>query len=174
MMLTAQIRIAAARRTYDTEEQARLVELFGPPERWNETAKSLYWTHATVMVPPFEGQTCVDVLVPCTYDFDVAVAKYFRGVEHGEIPLEFLFSGTMFYDDAHGALQTARISWDAEATVRFPVSVWKEMMDHYFPDSAWLRLRNDTFDRLYAYKSGRAFLTWEQAFESLLDASARM
>jgi hypothetical protein len=36
------------------------------------------------------------------------------------------------------------------------------------PNTAWLNLRKDVFDRLLAYKSPRALPTWEQAVESLL------
>jgi hypothetical protein len=107
----------------------------------------------------------------CTYDFDVVGTKYFAALEDGEIPLEFLFSGTVFYRDATGALQAVQIPWEKEAKFRLPVGVWREMMDHYFPNSAWLRIRKDTFDRLYEYRSRHALLTWERTLESLLEAS---
>jgi Family of unknown function (DUF6084) len=42
------------------------------------------------------------------------------------------------------------------------------MMDIYYPNSAWLRLRRDAFERLYQYKRRRGIPTWEQALESLL------
>ena len=71
----------------------------------------------------------------------------------GEIPLDLLFSGTVFYTGAGGALQINRISWNAEAAHRLPVRVWRETMDHYFPDSAWLRLDRETFDRLVAFRA---------------------
>ena len=29
------------------------------------------------------------------------------------------------------------------------------MMEHYYPNSAWLCLRKDIFDRLFAYKSAQ-------------------
>src|SRR3954453_2997085 len=70
VMLTAQIRIDVTRRTHDVDTRTRLTELFGEPERWRETARSLFWTHASVVVPPFEGRTRVALLVPCTYDFE--------------------------------------------------------------------------------------------------------
>jgi hypothetical protein len=41
-------------------------------------------------------------------------------------------------------------------------------MDHYFPHSAWLRLRKDAFDRLWAYRTRRALPTWEDTIEALL------
>lgn len=171
VMLTAQIRIDVAKRGYDPETQARLADLFGAPERWGETARSLYWTHATAVIPSFAGTTQVALLVPCTYDFDVAVAKYFSGIENGEIPIELLFTGSVFYTDANGLLKTARIGWDVETTYRMPVRVWKDIMDHYFPNSAWVRMRRDTFDRLYAYKTRRALPTWEQAIDALVLAA---
>jgi hypothetical protein len=45
------------------------------------------------------------------------------------------------------------------------------MMDIYYPNSAWLCLRRDVFDRLYQYKRGRGMATWEQALESILPSA---
>ena len=42
------------------------------------------------------------------------------------------------------------------------------MMDLYFPNTGWLRLRRETLDALQRYKSGRALLTWDETFELLL------
>ena len=171
LALTTQIRIAATRRSYDERAQARLVELFGDPSRWSQTLRSLLWAHTTVSVPAFTGSTVVEMPLPCTYDFDVAATKYFHALGDGEVPLEFLFSGTVFYAGGQG-LQAARIPWDREAHFRLPVRLWKEMMEHYFPGTAWLRLRTDTFDRLYAYKAERGLASWEDAVEALLAAEA--
>lgn len=170
VMLGVQIRIAATQRGYSEDEQAQLGDLFGAPHRWKDTLGSLLWTHATVVVAPFRGATVADLLVPCTYDFDVAAAKYLAGVRDGEIPLELLFSGTVFYTDEDGALQINRISWNAEASHRLPVSVWREMMDHYFPASAWLRLDRGTFDRLVAFRARGSLTSWEVVFDALLAA----
>jgi hypothetical protein len=112
--------------------------------------------------------------VPCTFDFNVAATKYFAGLTDGEVPLNLLFSGTVFYAGGEGALQVAQISWDKEARYRLPVQVWKEMMDIYYPNSAWLSLRKDVFDRLYRYKVRRGIPTWEQALESLLPDEERL
>lgn len=169
--LNTQIRIAARQRHYEAAEQERLRELFGEPHRWGETLRSLLWTHTVLQVPRFSGSTVVEMPVPCTYDLEVVAAKYFYALEDGEVPLEFLFGGTVFYAAEDGRLQTARISWEKEAEFRLPVGLWKEMMDHYFPNSAWIRLRKDTFDELYDYKVRMGFLTWEAAMEALLRAS---
>src|ERR671917_703297 len=169
--LNTQVRIAATQRHYDTAEQERLLELFGEPHRWGNTLRSLLWTHTTLQVSPFSGSTVVDMPVPCTYDLEVVAAKYFYALEDGEVPLEFLFSGTVFYAGEDGRLQVTRISWEKEAEFRLPVRLWKEMMDHYFPNSAWIRLRRDAFDRLYDYKVRMGLPSWEAAVEALLRAS---
>jgi len=169
--LNTQIRIAATQRHYDTMEQERLLEVFGEPNRWRNTLRSLLWTHTVLQVPPFSGSTVVDMPVPCTYDLEVIAAKYFYALEDGEVPLEFLFSGTVFYAAEDRRLQVARISWEKEAEFRLPVRLWKEMMERYFPNSAWIRLRKDAFDRLYDYKAHRGLPTWEAAIEALLHAS---
>jgi Family of unknown function (DUF6084) len=169
--LNTQIRIAATQRPYERAEQERLLELFGEPSRWKDTLRSLLWTHTVLQVPPFSGSTVADMPVPCTYDLEVVAAKYFYALEAGEVPLEFLFSGTVFYAGEGGRLQVERISWEKEAEFRLPVRLWKEMIEHYFPNSAWIRLRRDAFDRLYDYKIRKGLPTWEAAVEALLRAS---
>jgi hypothetical protein len=169
--LNTQIRIAATQRHYDAAEQERLLELFGEPSRWKDTLRSLLWTHTVVHVPPFSGSTVADMPVTCTYDLEVVAAKYFYALEDGEVPLEFLFSGTIFYAGEDGRLQVARISWEKDAEFRLPVRLWKEMMERYFPNSAWIRLHRDAFDQLYDYKIRRGLPTWETAIEALLHAS---
>ena len=166
--LRCQIRLEVTRRRYGTDEQVRLRDLFGEPEQWKDTLRSMLWTHANVIVPPFTGSTVVDLSVPCTYDFNIAATKYFYALEDGDIPLLFLFSGTVFYAAETGALQVAQIPWDREATFRLSVQVWQNMIDHYYPNSAWLYLQRDVFDRLYQYKLRRGLPTWEQVVASLL------
>lgn len=166
--LRCQIQIEATRRHYDAQEQQRLLDLFGEPERWSRTLRAMLWTHASTIVTPFQGTTLVELHVPCSFDFNVAAVKYFAGLENGEVPLNLMFSGTVFYETADGTLQVEQISWDKEARYRLPVKVWKEMMDHYYPNIAWLCLRRDVFDRLAQYKMDRGIPTWEQALESLI------
>jgi hypothetical protein len=170
--LGVQVRIAAAQRPYSPTEQERLLEVFGESSRWAQTLKSLLWTLANVQVPAFTGETVVDVAIPCTYDFDVVSAKYFDALqaEGGDIPLELLFSGTVFYAGEMG-LQVEQISWTKEARFAMPVKVWQDVMALYFPNSAWLRIHKDTFDRLHAYRARNALPSWEAALENLLSAS---
>jgi hypothetical protein len=169
--LNTQVRIAATQRHYDTAEQERLLELFGEPHRWGHTLRSLLWTHTTLQVSPFSGSTVVDMPVPCTYDLEVVATKYFNALEDGEVPLEFLFSGMVFYAEEDGRLQISRISWEKEAEYRMPVRLWTEMMEQYFPNSAWIRLHKDVFDQLYDYKVRMGLPNWEAAVEALLRTS---
>ena len=172
VMLDVQLRIAATQRGYDEAEQALLAELFGEPHRWADTLRGLLWTQATLVVPPFDGSTVADLYLPCTYDFDVAAAKYLAALGDGDVPLELLFSGTVFYAGPGGALQVSRISWAAEAAYRLPVRVWREAIDAHFPHSAWLRLDREAFDRLAAFKASRTLPSWEAALDVLLQAAA--
>jgi len=169
IMLNTQIRIAPNERHYAAGEQARLAELFGEAARWGETLKSLLWANTTLLVPPFSGAAQVDLPVPCTYDFEVVSAKYFAALEGGEVPLEFLFSGTVFYAGA-GGLRVEQIPWEKEARYELPVAVWQETMERYFPNSAWLRMRKETFERLYRYRARQSLPTWDDVLERLLRA----
>jgi hypothetical protein len=168
--LRAQIQIEATRRNYDADEQARLLDLFGQPDRWGQTLRSMLWTHASVVVPRFTGSALVDIVVPCTFDFNIAATKYFHGVASGDLPLCFQFSGTVFYQGENETLQVAPISWDKEAKYRLPVKVWKGLMEVYYPNSAWLALQRDTFEKLYQFKMREGIPTWEEALERALSA----
>ena len=171
VLLDTQIQIAARRRAYDQAAHDRLFELFGPAHAWGTTLRTLLWTRTTSVVPPFTGSTVVYIPVTCTYDLEVAASRYLAALPDGMVPLEFLFSGTVFYTAGNGLLQTVRISWEQEAEYRLPVSVWHETMDHHFPQSAWLRLSRDAYDRLCTYKSRNALATWEETVDSLLPAA---
>jgi len=166
--LRCQIQIEVTRRRYTAEEQSRMRDLFGEPDRWSQTLRNLLWTHAHVVVPSFQGSTVADLLVPCTFDFNVAATKYFEGLTDGEIPLHLMFSGTVFYAGSDDVLQVAPISWEQETKFKLPVKVWRAMMASYYPNCVWLNLRRDVFERLYQYKTQRGIPTWEQALEEVL------
>jgi hypothetical protein len=168
ILLDVQIQIAARQRGYGPAAQELLLELFGTPDRWGTTVRTLPWTRTTLVVPPFTGSTVVDVPVPCSYDLEVAASRYFAALEDGEIPLEFLFSGSVFFTTAQGLLQTTRIGWDREVEYRMPVAVWKETMERHFPNAAWLRLGTESFNRLCSYKARHALESWDAAIDSLL------
>ena len=165
--LRCQIQVEPRRRHYSRGEEELLLELFGAPDRWSDTLKTFLWTHASVMLPGFQGTTVIDLPIACTYDFEVVAAKYLKSLEDGEVPLLFLFSGTIF---ARGQLgfSVEQIPWEKEAKYRLPVRLWRELMDRYFPASAWIRLRRESFDALYRFKGRHALTSWDDAVETLL------
>ena len=167
VLLDVQIQIAARRRGYDASAHERLFELFGPVADWGTALRTLLWTRTTLVVPAFEGSTVVDLDVPCSYDLEVAASRYLDALSDGDVPLEFLFSGSVFYTGSAGELQTTRLSWESEAGYALPVRVWKETMERYFRGTAWVRLSKDSFDRLSAYKSRNALASWDEALEAL-------
>ncbi len=169
--LRCQVRIEPARRSYELPEKDRLLDLFGTPERWGQTLRPMLWTHVGTVVPPFTGSCTVDLPVPCSFDFNLAATKYFAALEAGEIPLCFLFSGTIFYEADDGALQVTQISWEKEATFRLPAATWRGLMDLHYGNTAWLCLRRDVFDQLAEFKSRRGLTTWDAALERLLAAT---
>jgi len=170
--LNCQIRLEVTRRQYAADEKAKLGDLFGDPERWGRTLRPMLWTLATVVVPRFTAETTIDLPVACTFDFNLAATKFFYGLSEGEVPLDFLFSGSVFYEDANGSMQVAPISWTKEARFRLPVKLWQDLMEIHYPNAAWFQLRRDVFDRLYRYKVEHGIPTWEQALERLLQAHA--
>lgn len=170
VVLRCQIQLEVARRKYSPEEQLRLRDLFDDPSRWGQTLKTLLWTHSSIVVPSFQGSTVVHLPVPCTYDFNVAATKYFDGLAEGDVPLCLQFSGTIFYASEADGLQVAPISWDKEARFKLPVKVWREMMEFFYPNTVWLCLHKDAFNRLYQYKVRNGIPTWEAVLEAIVPA----
>ncbi len=171
IMLQVQIQIHPTLRAYEADEKEKLGELFGTPDRWGQTLRARLWTHVNVNVRQFSERTEENLSVPCTFDLNVAATKYFYALEEGEAPLLFLFSGTIFYHGEDGRLQIQQVSWNNECTYRLPISVWKEMMDHHYPNTAWLSLERDLFERLYAFRRREGLADWDQTIARLLGAA---
>src|SRR5262249_41716153 len=168
VILRCQIQLDAALRHYTVDEQADLHDLFGDPDRWADTLRSFLWANTSTIIPAFARETTIDLHVPCTFDFNVATTKYFAGIKTGDIPVSCFFSGTVFYDDGSGALQATQIPWEKEAAYRMPIHVWREMMDSYYPNIAWLCLRRDVFERLHQYKIEKGIPTFEEVLLRIL------
>jgi hypothetical protein len=168
--LQCQLRIEPMRRAYGGGEHDRLADLFGERARWGETLKSFLWTIVPVGVPRFDDATTVDLMVPCSFDFDVAATKYFHGVEGGEVPLAMLFSGSIFWRDDRDQLQISQLSWSSSLSHRLPARLWHELMNQYYPNAAWLRLDRDTFERLYALKRELGAPSFDSTLGQLLSA----
>jgi hypothetical protein len=165
--LSTSVRLAVALRDYDEPTRQRLAGVFGTAEQWANSLRELVWAQPTVIVPPFAGRTEVQVPVPCGYDIDLATVSYLHAVREGDVPLRFLFSGTMFYQ-ADGGLRAAQVPWEAEASFRMPAETWHRLRERYFGASRWLRLSEASFDRLHSYRAGRAYPSWDATIDALL------
>jgi len=166
--LRCQVQIEPSRRSHSAAEQSKLLEMFGKPGRWADTVKPLLWTHVNLMVTGFQGATTIDLPMTCTYDFEVTAAKYFEALDDGEIPLLLLMSGTIFTAGGGSGFMVERVPWEKEAAFRLPVRLWREVMDRYFPGSAWIRLQRESLDALQRFKAERALPTWDDALAALL------
>ncbi|MCU1520474.1 MAG: hypothetical protein JWM01_1902 [Arthrobacter sp.] len=169
--LRCQVRIQPQRRGYAGDEEQGVLDLFGERGRWPTTLKSFLWMQCSTMVQGFTGDTDVDLPLPCTFDFDVAAAKYLNALRDGEIPLELLFSGTVFTKGQTG-FGVEQVPWDLEASYRLPVTAWHRLMDLYFPNTGWIRLDREVLAALFQYKSSHGLTSWDAAVEALLAAAA--
>ncbi|HEY2341687.1 MAG TPA: DUF6084 family protein [Chthoniobacteraceae bacterium] len=172
-LVQTQIQIQCPQRTYREDEKEKLVELFGAPERWGQTLRNRLWTHATMPLRPFRDRTIAILPVPCSFDLNLSATKYLYALEEGDAPLLFLFSGTVFYSTGSGRLQAQQISWEKECSWRMPVQIWRELMEHHWPNTAWLTLRRDVFERIYEFRRQKGFSSWEQTLERLLADAVR-
>jgi hypothetical protein len=169
--LRCQIRIEPARRRYTHAEEDKLNDLFGDTGRWADTLKPLQFTTVSTMVPAFTGSTEIDLPVPFSYDLEIGSTRYFTGLESGVIPLLLLFSGTVFGLE-EGRISVQLVPWSKEAPCRIPVSVWREAIDVHFPNSAWIKMSNQTLDELQRFKNRRALPTWDATLLALLKQAA--
>ncbi|MGW0765428.1 DUF6084 family protein [Streptomyces sp. NPDC002676] len=169
LALRCQIRIEPARRGYDDTEAEALGDLFGERSRWASSLQPLQFAQVSTVVPGFTGETETDLVVPCTYDTDIAASRYFRALAGGDAPLLLLFSGTAF--TGPGGFHVEPIPWDKEIAHPMPVKVWHEMIDQHFPGCGWIRLPGDAMDALLAYRSRHALPSWQATVDALLEAA---
>ncbi|HWH64469.1 MAG TPA: DUF6084 family protein [Gaiellales bacterium] len=167
--LTIQVMIEPARRTYDAPTRERLAGLFGPPERWAVTTRSLVWSQLDVVVPAFTGSTTIAVPIACNYDMEVAASKYLHSLPDGEAPLAMHFNGVVYYPNDDGTLQMVLIPWSRSVGFRMPVSLWIETIEHYYPNTAWVALRSQTLDLLERRRVDCAHATLDATVRELLD-----
>ncbi|MEU9166202.1 DUF6084 family protein [Streptomyces sp. NPDC048420] len=170
LALRCQIRIEPARRGYAPAEADGLADLFGERSRWGSTLQPVQFAQVSVMVPSFTGEIETDLVVPCTYDMEIAATRYLTALTEGEVPLLMLFSGTAF--TGTGGFQVEPVPWDREAAFRMPVTAWREMVEQHFPGCGWIRLPRDTMDALLAYRSRHALPSWEATVAALLEEGA--
>lgn len=167
--LRCQVRFEPSRRSYSDAEAAGMLDLFGPREHWSRTQSTFLWQHATAMVPGFSRTTRVPLRLGCTYDFEVKAAKYLLALRDGSVPLQFLFSGTVFVQGRRG-FGVQPVPWSSEDRYDMPTSVWRDLIGMHYPGTGWLRLTRDTIDELAAYRSARGLLGFDDAVVDLLAA----
>jgi hypothetical protein len=170
LVLRCQLRIEPQRRAYAPDEEDLLRVLFGERSQWRESLRPFLWTHVATATGGFAGSTEIDLVVPCTYDFEVSGTAYLNALSEGDIPLVLLFSGTVFLRQGD-ALSVVPVAWHEEASFRLPVAVWREAMDAHFPNSGWIRVDRATLDALYRYRADRALTSWDATIGRLLDAA---
>ena len=166
--LSTQIHIDPARRAYDDATRERLVELFGAPERWGATTHSFQWARVESLVPSFTGSTTFAIELPCTYDLEVASAKYFDSLPGGEVPLSFHFNGTVLYRGAEDRLQVVLVPWSCSTRWSMPVEVWRKTIDAHYPGGGWIRLQRETLEALSRRKAERGLHTFDDTVRELL------
>jgi len=169
--LSTQIQIQPAKRAYDAETHDRLVELFGVPERWAATTHPFQWARIEALVPGFTGATSFAVEVPCTYDLEVASAKYFHGLRDGKVPLTFHFSGMVLYRGERDHLQVVPVPWSCHAEWLMPIEAWRRAMDEQYPGGGWVRLTPETLDRLAAHKAAGGHFSFDDCVAGMLDTT---
>jgi hypothetical protein len=167
MAVRAQVMIEPQRRPYSEDESAGLLDQFGERPRWKDTLKPFLWTFASTMVKGFTGDIEFDLPIPCSYDFEVTASKYLHALSDGEVPIRLLFSGTVFSRGTTG-FSVEQISWSMEAEHKLPVAVWTELMDHFYPNSGWLRMDRETIAALVRYKGERGLTSWDEVVGKLL------
>ena len=168
LALRAQVRIEPQRRRYDDAEEQALLDLFGDRTRFAQTLKPFAWLHTSTVAQGFTGSTEIDLVLPCTYDVEVSGTKYLNGLRDGDIPLLFLFSGTVFCRGTTG-FSVTQVPWDLEARFPMPVAVWRDLMEQNFPGTQWVRMRRDTVDALAHFRHVRGLTSWDEAVTTLLD-----
>jgi len=167
--LSVQVMIDPARRGYDPDTRERLAELFGPPASWTPSTQGLAWTRVAAQVPGFTGSTTFALELPCTYDLEVAAAKYFYALADGFVPLSFHFSGTVFYRGSDGRLQVVPVPWSSSAQFQMPVATWRAMIAEHYPGGGWIRISDETLAALNARRAARGLPSFDACIEELLD-----
>jgi hypothetical protein len=165
--LRCQVRIEPQRRGYSAQEEKDLQGLFGNRERWSDTLRPFLWMQANATVQGFTDSTDVDLPLPCTYDFDVIGSRYLHALKEGAVPIELMFSGTIFTKGSNG-FGIEQVPWNCDARNEMPVAVWRQLMETYYAGSGWLRMDHDSISALADYRSRHGLISWEETVARLL------
>src|SRR5262245_53630383 len=85
-VIDCQVRIDADQGAYSESEQARLLDVFGPPSGWHRSVGSLLWTNLVVTLGPIERGAEAVLRLGCGQDLSAA-ARLLHAVNAGDLPL---------------------------------------------------------------------------------------
>jgi hypothetical protein len=168
--LSVSLMIEPARRRYDEATRERLLELFGPPERWAVSTHSLLWSTCDVLVPAFTDTTVVPLPVPCSFDMEIAAVKYLHALADGEAPLAVHFNGTIYYPGDDGQMQMTLVPWSTSIDYRLEMALWRQTVEHYYPNTAWVPVHTETLAALQRAKLARGAPTLDACVRGLLES----
>lgn len=157
--LRARVQIEPWRRRYAPGEEALLSDL--------SPRTALQWAEMSVVLPGFDGETLFDLAVACTYDLQVAAAKYLTALENGGIPVRLFFNGTIFRGATAG-FNVEMLPWDLECAGEIPAATWRRAMDACFAGQAWIRVERSTFDALRRFRAAHHCASWDDAVNAML------
>jgi len=119
-------------------------------------------------VQGFTGEIETELALPCTYDLEVIGARYLHALDAGDVPLNLLFSGTIFTKGATG-FEVEQVPWACEARWALPVRVWRDMIDAFFPSSGYVRVSADVLKELAAFRARHDLISWDETMRHLLE-----
>ena len=169
--LSTRILVDPTGRGYDETARESLYDLFGPSETMAASMQSLVWGQVAVLLPSFTGELTFDVPIACTYDLEVASAKYFASLADGVAPLDFHFNGTIFYSGDSDRLQIVHVPWSCTARYRMPVATWRKAVAACFAQTGWIRIHEETLNRLRRRQAERGAPSFDAVVSDLLEES---
>ena len=172
--LTAIVVVEPGKRSYGPGERERLMELFGGPERWASTTGAFRWAGTQTMVHGFTGEGEFELVVPVSYDLEIASAKYFGALdEGGSAPLRFHFNGSILYERGDGRVQMTPVAWDRSERFEMPMDAWTRLTAEHHPFRNWVPLHSETVARIEGLKANMGAPTFEDAVSRILDRVER-
>ncbi len=168
--LTAIVVVEPGKRSYAPGERERLMELFGGPERWASTTGAFRWAATSAMVHGFTGEGEFELVVPVSYDLEIASAKYFGALdEGGTVPLRFHFNGSILYERGDGRVQTTPVPWDRSERFEMPMEAWTTAHRRAPPLRNWVPLHSETVSRIEDLKAKMGAPTFDDAVTRIID-----
>jgi len=122
-----------------------------------------------VLVSSFTGATTFRLPMQCNYDLEIAATKYLHSVPGGEVPMSFHFTGTIFYRGDADRLQIVKVPWTSTVRFGMQASIWRAMIDEHYPHGGWVRVSDDTLERLGRHKADVGLPTFDATVADLLE-----